>query len=61
MGHEREVFQNGGPKEDMLPTGPKEEVGRVTGTASARGMCSSPGLLWEESRHVLCPGLGLGI
>lgn len=33
MGQEHEFFQNQGPKEDVLPAGPEEEAGRVTGTA----------------------------
>lgn len=45
MGQEHEVFQNQGPKEDVLPAGPKKEAGRVMGTA--RGVCLSPGLLQE--------------
>lgn len=44
MGQEHEFFQNQGPKEDVSL---QEEAGRVTGTASAHGMCLSLCLPWE--------------
>lgn len=37
-GQEHEVFQNQGPK-DVLPAGPKEEAGRVMGTAFVMCVC----------------------
>lgn len=65
MGQEHEFFQSQGPKEDVCPVGPKEEAGRVTGTASAPALapsvclsCVFPG---KESRHALCPGLRWGV
>lgn len=58
MGQEHEVFQNQGPKEDVLPAGPKEEAGRVMGTA--RGVCLSLGLLQEGVEACPLPWSGTG-
>ena len=57
MGQEHEVFQNQGPKEDVLPAGPKE-AGRVTGTAC--GVCLFPGLLQEGVEACPLPWSGTG-
>lgn len=65
MGQEHEFFQSQGPKEDVCPVGPKEEAGRVTGTASAPalapGVCLSRVYPGKELRHALCPGLRWGV
>lgn len=64
MGQEHEFFQSQGPK-DACPVGPKEEAGRVTGTAlapaQAPGVCLSHVYPGKESRHALCPGLRWGV
>lgn len=65
MGQEHEFFQSQGPKEDACPVGPKEEAGRMTGTALAPalapGVCLSHVYPGKESRHALCPGPRWGL
>lgn len=64
MGQEHEFFQSQRPKEDVCPVGPKEEAGRVTGTASAPAL--APGVClscfpWERVEACPLPWSEVGV